>query len=425
MLNLAQEDWDAVADRIERAEGPIAWVWMAVRERDAWHLLVLTVRGCRRIERRHIRYSNVMFDTEQLSPVDAARKFREATVTAEGGIVFEVRTRSLASVYWHTTEPSGLFLTRGDWPRYAARFSRDVQNVNIPDRSDPLSATGQPYYPNVMTAAAELLYGVQPAHLGNDLTGNVTVVLPDRRARIRDISFVSDAAVVHVERVFPESGLTVRTAWRDEPEDTQWRFSDAPLVRDEVSIGTGGIPAHMSIVVTDASGTVLDRREWDPNRQERPKDVPVSAEQLQRWIAEGEGATLECKENLSNESVRHSFAETVAAFANGGGGVILVGVTDDYRVVGYNPEFSVSDQVSGIIDSLVTEPPPVRVDPVTLEGLVVYVVRVDQSAPNDRPHMVRGRVYHRANARTRVAFPSEVRRMTRDDGPHIHPAVWG
>ena len=97
---------------------------------------------------------------------------------------------------------------------------------------------------------------MQPAHLGNDLTGNVTVVLPDRPARIRDISFVSDTAV-HLERLFPGSGLTVRTAWRDEPEDTRWHFSYAPLVRSEVSIETGCIPAHMSIVVADASGTVL------------------------------------------------------------------------------------------------------------------------------------------------------------------------
>lgn len=266
MLSLSQEDWDSVGNRIEGAEGPVAWAWMAVREREAWHLLVLTVRGCRPIERRSLRYPKVLFETESLSPEDAARRFREATVRTGAELPFDVRAPGLASVHWQTTEPSGAFLTRGDWPRYVARFSRDVQNVNIPDRNDPLSAPTQPYYPNVMTAAAELLYGVQPAHLGNDLSGNVTVVLPDRRARIRDIRFTSDATVVRLERGLIADGIALRAAWRDEPEDAGWRFAEAPLDSDELSISTGGIPAHMSIAVADASGAVLDRREWDPNR---------------------------------------------------------------------------------------------------------------------------------------------------------------
>jgi len=425
MLNLAQENWDAAADRIARAEGPIAWAWMGVHDRGEWHHLVLTVRGCMAVPHRKLRYSKFVFETEELTPRTAAKRFREGVVRMSRTTELPFRVEGDASVWWHTTEASGMHLTRGEWPRYVARFSRSLPNLNIPDRNDPLTARGQPYYPNVMTAAAELLYGVQPAHLGNDLSPNVTVVLPDRRARIRDIRFVEGSTVVHVERGRPADDLQLRAAWREEPEDIPWRSSELPIAAGEITVATEGIPAHMSIAVADRSGAVLDRREWDPARPDRPKDVTVSSEQIQRWITEGESTTLECKQELESDSVKRSLAETVAAFANGAGGVILIGVTNDYRIVGYEPQFSVSDQVSGLIDALVDEPPSVQIESVTVEGAVIHVVRVEASEPASRPHMVNGRPYYRANARTRVAFPSEVRRMTREDRPVTRLGVWG
>lgn len=45
-----------------------------------------------------------------------------------------------------------------------------------------------------------------------------------------------------------------------------------------------------------------------------------------RWLAEGEHQQLEYKRELTVKQTRVSMAETVAAFANGIGGTILVGV---------------------------------------------------------------------------------------------------
>lgn len=415
MLSLRQEDWDRVAERIAKAEGPIAWAWLAVRERELWHLLVLTVRGCTPSRRRLLRYPNVAFGTDRLAPRTAAKRFREGSVRFRPDSDLVFRPEGHSSAHWHTTEASGLHLTRGDWPRYVARFHRSVNNVNVPDRNDPLTAPGQPYYANLMVAASELLYGVQPAYLGNDLSSNVTVVLPDRRARFRDIRFDEGMTFVRIERGDPaaRARLLLRASWREEPEDAEWLSHDQDIDSDEVRIPTQGIPAHMSIAISDPSGFVLDRREWDPARHERPQEVIASAEQIQRWLSEGESTTLECKEDVTSDSARRSFAETVAAFANGFGGVILLGVTKDYHVVGYNPDFSVVDQVTSIVDALVSEPPVLRVDRVDVDGSVVHAVRVEPSDPEGRPHVVREKVYYRANSRTRVAFPSEIRRMTR------------
>ena len=57
---------------------------------------------------------------------------------------------------------------------------------------------------------------------------------------------------------------------------------------------------------------------------------------MARWLGEGEHGQLEYKQTLKEEKTRVSFAETVAAFANGAGGVVLIGVDDEGRPVGYS-----------------------------------------------------------------------------------------
>lgn len=420
MLSLRQDDWDAVADRIARGEGPIAWAWLAIREAGTWTLLVLTVRGATAVPTRDLRYEGVWFGSQTLSPRVAARRFREGTIgrRSRNAPAFQ-KVQGQASVRWHTTEPTGLRLTRGDWPRYVAEFRWNLPNLTVPNRYDPLSAPGQPFYPSVMVAAAEILYGVPPADLGNDLSPTVRVVLPDRRARLGAVRFDDGVALVPIEEGTPDSatGLLLRAAWREEPTDTEWRSHDEPAHAGDQRVPTPTIPAHMSIVVMDRDGRILDRREWGPEDRDRPRAVSVSAEQILRWISEGESATLECKQDLGSESVRRSLAETVAAFANGSGGVVLLGVTKEYEVVGYDPDFSVADQVTNLIDDLVREPPALRVDRVPVEGTAVHVVTVDASDPDRRPHMVGGHAYHRANSRTRVGYPGEIRRMTRQERP--------
>ncbi len=59
--------------------------------------------------------------------------------------------------------------------------------------------------------------------------------------------------------------------------------------------------------------------------------MSISAEQVQAWVAQNEGQTVEFKlESVTQTEV----AEAVASFANGSGGVLLIGVRDDQTILG-------------------------------------------------------------------------------------------
>jgi predicted HTH transcriptional regulator len=101
----------------------------------------------------------------------------------------------------------------------------------------------------------------------------------------------------------------------------------------------------------------------------------------------------------------------VAAFANGAGGAILIGIGDDGTVIGWDADKPL-DRVTDIITSLVQEKPLFDVHEVPVEGRPIVVVRVASSPLEHRPYVVRGRVMVRLNATTRQANPAEVRSLT-------------
>ena len=75
----------------------------------------------------------------------------------------------------------------------------------------------------------------------------------------------------------------------------------------------------------------------------------VHIRDLEARIAEGENMNLEFKETLPPDSKK--WAKTVVAFANGSGGTLLIGVSNDGRIVGV-PEEEVYGMCDGVIDAI-------------------------------------------------------------------------
>lgn len=414
MIDQTQQNWDEVAKRIARCEGPVAFSWAATTVDGKWQPIVLTVRAATTTKDRFERYPTLWLSTEQVTPRVAAARFRRGSTKArrKPDLTFGPLPGQ-ASVYWHTTETTATHLVRPSWPTFVADFHPTFNAFGGFSRWDPLTAPDRPFYANALAAVAELVHGIPPGALGNDLTPLVRVQLPDRRARFGAISFEDSATVVSVDEGWPASSMNfiARATWREDPGDATWRSADASGEAGVVRIPTEVVPAEMWMALVDPRGRVLDRRGWGPESVNRPQDRALSPEAVERWITEGESTTLECKVELEAESARRGFAETVAAFANGEGGHILVGVTKAYEVAGCNDP-AMGDRLTNIIDDLVQEPPDIRVDRVHVRERDIVVVSVTASSVDRKPHLVRGRPYVRANTRTRRAFPSEVRRMT-------------
>jgi hypothetical protein len=208
-------------------------------------------------------------------------------------------------------------------------------------------------------------------------------------------------------------GCLILVAWRRTPGDKTWNRAELPVDKPGVAIlETGEIPAEMWALLADSDGNVLDRYGWSDTLGQRPELLGSLTARVARWLSEGEHQQLEYKQELGAK-VNRSFAETVAAFANGSGGIILVGVSDDAAVIGYSPP-KVEDQIANIVRELVVEPVNVEVERVTIEERPLYVVTVPAGEPDLKPYRVGDRVMVRLLGTTRVATTSEIRQLARE-----------
>jgi predicted HTH transcriptional regulator len=176
-----------------------------------------------------------------------------------------------------------------------------------------------------------------------------------------------------------------------------------------LTLSTEGVPAEFVAALVDSDGEEVDRQVFD-RRHHAPMDFLETLEaSVGRWIQEGEHVQLEFKRELS-EKANLSFAETIAAFANGAGGVILIGVDDQGAAVGWRSRKPV-DQITNIVADLVDEIPAIDVDEIVIDDKPIVVVRVLTSPAPRRPHLVRGRVMVRVNATTRAASAAQLREL--------------
>lgn len=107
----------------------------------------------------------------------------------------------------------------------------------------------------------------------------------------------------------------------------------------------------------------------------------------------GETESVEFKARMpvpKDVKSRRTVLKAVPAFANGAGGVLLIGVDDDGTVVGL-PDLTdeqVRDRLTSLIRDKVHPVPPFQVESVQLRGQRVAVVSV-QPGP-DRPYALAG-----------------------------------
>jgi predicted HTH transcriptional regulator len=103
--------------------------------------------------------------------------------------------------------------------------------------------------------------------------------------------------------------------------------------------------------------------------------------ELDDLIAKGESNNLEFKRSLSSA---HRIARTLAAFANGSGGILLIGVSDDGKILGVASEIREIRKLEEASDQLVEPALAISYETLSPDGRKILVVTVLQS--NEKPH---------------------------------------
>jgi len=176
-------------------------------------------------------------------------------------------------------------------------------------------------------------------------------------------------------------------------------FSDS---QGRVYIGFRPETAYIAIV-SKSKNEMLDKREFHSAWQ-LPKDVIIDIPEfeIKQLIEQGESNTVEFKRQIeSRPGDVNRFVESIVAFANSKGGVILLGVDDNAQIQGISDKDS-EDRVSDVIRSHCIPEPKFECIKRQIGDNEILVIRVEEGS--DKPYTVWQRgVFIRAGSSSRVA----------------------
>lgn len=175
----------------------------------------------------------------------------------------------------------------------------------------------------------------------------------------------------------------------------------------------------------------LDRRSLDPWGGFVSPDVIVEKDltsELSGLLAQGEGPHIEFKEQLPEAGKARTALKSVAAFANGLGGVVIYGAADDGSVVGLKGSAKdLLGKLQELLRSAISPTPHLTIDSRRIDGKLLilvsvqpgdgtlYALTIDQSKPE---------YYVRRGATTYYARPEEIAAITRATTPNRLSQLW-
>ncbi|MDJ1491730.1 ATP-binding protein [Cytophagaceae bacterium DM2B3-1] len=101
-------------------------------------------------------------------------------------------------------------------------------------------------------------------------------------------------------------------------------------------------------------------------------------------IGQGESSTLEFKSTIENPA---KIAKTLVAFANTGGGILLIGVTDDKKICGIKSEVEIIGLLEEASDMYCHPPILIRYELIRTDGKEILAVTIPES--EDKPHLLK------------------------------------
>jgi len=169
----------------------------------------------------------------------------------------------------------------------------------------------------------------------------------------------------------------------------------------------------MVALISKSKTEMLDKREIS-SRWRIPKDVIIDIPEfeIKQLIEQGESNTVEFKRQIeSRPGDVDEFVESVVAFANLNGGVILLGVDDDTQVYGLSEKDS-EERINDIVRSHCVPEPKYECKRRSISEKQILAVRVEEGS--DKPYTVWQKgVFIRAGGSDRIAERYELDEMYR------------
>ncbi len=306
-----------------------------------------------------------------------------------------------------------------DWPfthtYYAVRRDTSV-SINI----GPLVTPRLPAYPDFQQAVIVFL-GLEPRY--SNIDQRIIIVAPDYRARIEQVLVSENKVTIRI-------GSKEQRGWSDvlgkfylTSGDRVYTSEDLPVTDGSVSCPCDFEPEFIGAYLITTSGERLDYREINVYRtqtQDLVFETPASL--IEELIRRGESQTVEFKKEINYDPL----LESIVSFANTNDGIIIVGVDNNSKPVGFKHEISeIKDSISNSIGSRCDPPIKVEIESIQLEGNIpILLIRVPKG--NDGPYSFRDRgIFVRRNATNRQITRHELDEFYKKSNQSTQDTMWG
>ena len=266
-----------------------------------------------------------------------------------------------------------------------------------------LCAVGLPLYPHAYAAIHDCL-GVKILNQG---TSELTVLAPDYRAKVTSVRLARSTISVAVETPGANYDSIIGKAYF---EDNRGKKQHLDLIFKDgaATFETGEYPTNLAIVLLSRDeGDVIDEWFYNPAAGlDRGALIETTTDTLEALISGGESETVEFKSQIPPGL---DLAITACAFANTGGGRILIGVNDNAEVVGCDTVKTHEKIVQGL-DHHCDPVPDHQIVAATVGNTALIVITVPEGI--DKPYVVKGKgIYIRSGATKRRATRYETDRI--------------
>lgn len=237
----------------------------------------------------------------------------------------------------------------------------------------------------------------------SDLLG-ISICLPKYGARIEEVNIGSREVKLRIQPKDTSAKDIIGKLFCKQGEEVKLANIEFEGTTGIASIGFMPDSIHLALV-SKANNEILDARRYYSSWGHKPKGVVVDIPEYEivELIRRGEMETVEFKEDIGKPE---EFAETIVAFANGEGGVILIGVDDRAKIVGLAKR-DFEDTITNIVRSHCEPQIKYDIDKRRLEEKEILVLHVEEGT--DKPYFVKNRgPYVRANATDRIATRYEM-----------------
>lgn len=296
-----------------------------------------------------------------------------------------------------------------DWPAngYHLQAQDDTSRASMPPSA--LVAPNTPLFPS----PPELLRywsGLDIERYGQ-YWNSVVIILPNFGARIVELQIEAGRLKVAMELGEVSNNDLIGKlyfATSGEQHVCDFSFSDG-----KASVKTGEVPDVIAVyILSKSTGEVLDFRKSYMLYGESEIDIDPGVADIDLLVSSGEDEHVEFKENLKTQG---KIIQTAVAFANTEGGVILVGVDDNGKVVGVQD----SKAIETITNLLRTHCEPelkFRIHSVDMRGSTVVMIQVlvGENPPYNYRH---NGFFVRVNSTNRHCSRDEIERMLADRAP--------